>query len=229
MRKAFRFAGIFMFSAVTTLAEDLTVRVAAAESPADLTASQKQQLEAVATALRAGNKELARKHWNEFSNKYFTARDKSAHLDTLVYVVLKDGVLPNGPSAPQRSVEIDKVRAKIAGLDKVRSGGTNYVTRLRQLSSLKEPATVRKLEVKYDAAGVASLIESQEAKMSLEALEAEIRKWEEKLNAIGDDAQLANVDLQNMLQKQQQTLQMMSNISRMLYDTALAVIRKIGG
>lgn len=49
------------------------------------------------------------------------------------------------------------------------------------------------------------------------------------LNSVGDDAQLANVDLQNVLQKQQQTLQMMSNISKMLYDTAMSVIRKIGG
>lgn len=58
---------------------------------------------------------------------------------------------------------------------------------------------------------------------------SEIKKWEEKLNSIGDDAQLANVDLQNILQKQQQTLQMMSNISKMLYDTATSVIRKMGG
>ena len=45
----------------------------------------------------------------------------------------------------------------------------------------------------------------------------------------GDDAQLANVDLQNMLQKQQQTLQTMSNISKSLHDTAMSVIRKMGG
>jgi hypothetical protein len=50
-----------------------------------------------------------------------------------------------------------------------------------------------------------------------------------KLAGVGDDAQLANVDLQNVLQKQQQTLQMMSNISKMLHDTAQAVIRKMGG
>jgi seryl-tRNA synthetase len=56
-----------------------------------------------------------------------------------------------------------------------------------------------------------------------------IAKLEEELNNLGDDAQLANVDLQNMLQKQQQTLQMISNISKMLHDTAMAVIRKIGG
>jgi hypothetical protein len=63
----------------------------------------------------------------------------------------------------------------------------------------------------------------------LEQLEQEIGAWEEKLNSLGDDAQLANVDLQNLLQKQQQTLQMMSNISKMLHDTAMSVIRKIGG
>jgi hypothetical protein len=51
----------------------------------------------------------------------------------------------------------------------------------------------------------------------------------EKLNTTGDDAQLANVDLQNVLQKQQQTIQMLSNISKLLYDTAMGVIRKIGG
>jgi hypothetical protein len=61
------------------------------------------------------------------------------------------------------------------------------------------------------------------------SFEEEIKKQEEKLNALGDDAQLANVDLQNVLQKQQQTLQMMSNISKMLYDTAQGVIRKMGG
>ena len=63
----------------------------------------------------------------------------------------------------------------------------------------------------------------------LSAIEAEIKKWEEKLNSLGDDALLANVDLQNILQKQQQTLQMMSNISKMLHDTAMSVIRKMGG
>jgi hypothetical protein len=48
------------------------------------------------------------------------------------------------------------------------------------------------------------------------------------LESFGDDAQLANVELQNVLQKQQQTLQMISNISKLLCDTAVAIIRKIG-
>lgn len=59
-------------------------------------------------------------------------------------------------------------------------------------------------------------------------VEAVIEQWEEQLQTTGDDAQLANIDLQNMLQKQQQTIQMLSSVSKVLHDTAMAVIRKIG-
>lgn len=59
-------------------------------------------------------------------------------------------------------------------------------------------------------------------------LKSYIENLEQKLQTAGDDAQLAQVDLQNILQKQQQTLQLMSNISKMLHDTAMSVIRKIG-
>ena len=58
--------------------------------------------------------------------------------------------------------------------------------------------------------------------------EAYVDGLEQKLSSVGDDAQLANIDLQNKLQQQQQTLQTMSNVSKMLHDTAMAIIRKIG-
>ena len=60
------------------------------------------------------------------------------------------------------------------------------------------------------------------------ALEACIWDLESQLASTGDDAQLANIDLQNMLQRQQQTVHMLSNISKSLHDTALAIIRNIG-
>ena len=53
-------------------------------------------------------------------------------------------------------------------------------------------------------------------------------KFDERLQTLDDDAQLMNIDLQNAMQKQQQTLQTMSNVSKMLHDTAMAIIRKIG-
>ncbi len=63
---------------------------------------------------------------------------------------------------------------------------------------------------------------------SKEEMDAYAKSLEGQLSDASDDAQLANVDLQNALQKQQQVLQMMSNISKMLHDTAMSIIRKIG-
>ncbi|KKK44381.1 hypothetical protein LCGC14_0802680 [marine sediment metagenome] len=60
------------------------------------------------------------------------------------------------------------------------------------------------------------------------ALNRYIEQLEEDLKNAGDDAQLENIDMQNMLEKQQQTMQMLSNVSKMLHDTAMAAIRKIG-
>jgi hypothetical protein len=54
-----------------------------------------------------------------------------------------------------------------------------------------------------------------------------IRVWEQKLATVGVDAQLADTDLQNALGKQQQLLQLLSNISKTLHDTAMGVIRNI--
>ncbi len=62
-----------------------------------------------------------------------------------------------------------------------------------------------------------------------EALKKYTDNLETHLQQLGDDAQLANVDLQNCLQKCQQTMQMMSNISKLAHDTACNTIRKIGG
>jgi len=71
--------------------------------------------------------------------------------------------------------------------------------------------------------------ELHHAREALGEVDSHIKGLEDKLNSVGDDAQLANVDLQNVLQKQQLTLQMMSNISKQVHDTALDLIRKIGG
>jgi len=59
-------------------------------------------------------------------------------------------------------------------------------------------------------------------------LEDYIDELEESLATAGQDVQLANMDLQNILQKMQQILQTISNVSKMMHDTAMAVIRNIG-
>lgn len=61
---------------------------------------------------------------------------------------------------------------------------------------------------------------------TLREMEEQIDTLEQQISSIEDDAQLADVDLQNMLQKQQQLLQMTSNISKLLQDSAIDIIRK---
>lgn len=69
-----------------------------------------------------------------------------------------------------------------------------------------------------------SLLDPRDAKASLAA-----EREGDASGTVGDDAQLANVDLQDAVQRQQQVVQMLSNISKALYGAALATIRKLGG
>ena len=64
--------------------------------------------------------------------------------------------------------------------------------------------------------------------VSTEAWNAETDKREHKLSGVGDEPQLANLEIQNILQKQSQSLQSMSNVSKTLHDTSMAIVRKIG-
>ncbi len=72
-------------------------------------------------------------------------------------------------------------------------------------------------------------IAAREVANDQETFDAYIKDLEESLATVGEDAQMANLELQDALQKQQQTIQMISNISKMLHDTAMSIIRKIGG
>lgn len=62
----------------------------------------------------------------------------------------------------------------------------------------------------------------------IKSLQTGLSVLEDQLATIGDDAQLANIDLQNSLQKQQQALQTLSSITKSMHDTAMATIRNIG-
>ena len=59
------------------------------------------------------------------------------------------------------------------------------------------------------------------------ALDTGIEVFDEKLSSVGDDASLANIDLQNSLQKQQQTLQTLSNILKSQHVTLKAIINNM--
>jgi len=50
----------------------------------------------------------------------------------------------------------------------------------------------------------------------------------QNLSSVGDNAQMANMDLQNTRQKTEQFLQMISNIAKLLTDTMNSILKNIG-
>ena len=63
--------------------------------------------------------------------------------------------------------------------------------------------------------------------LQIKALKTGLDVLEEKVSLMDEDSQLANIDLQNSLQKIQQTLQTLSNVSKAAHDTAMASIRNM--
>jgi len=60
-------------------------------------------------------------------------------------------------------------------------------------------------------------------------LENYISYLQGKLDSVGDDSQIANVEMQSCLQDQSQQVEMISTIMKACYDSAMDVIRHMGG
>jgi uncharacterized protein (DUF3084 family) len=100
---------------------------------------------------------------------------------------------------------------------------------LRSYKEKVEFLNQQKAEIRAQLEELRKQLETTAEEDQLAEVEREIDDLEQELEVVDDDAQLANIDLQNALQKQQQALQLLSNISKTLHDAAIAVIRKVGG
>jgi hypothetical protein len=88
------------------------------------------------------------------------------------------------------------------------------------------------LQPEYDADGITMHLREprpQGKTQSATELESYAHQIEQQLATCGDDAQLAQLDLQMLAQRQQQTLQALSSISKAIHETSMSIIRKIGG
>jgi hypothetical protein len=192
---------------------DLALQAASAELPKSITPAQRRHLDEVVRLLRADKAQEALKPWEDAIR---AIRPRPQDVNALVQWVLRASYL-------ETTEDLRFYADKVKYFNTIKKSVREYTEQLRKGEAARAveilPFKPRGEAVKLSAPKLVSRDDTQ----------AEIKRWEEKLNGIGDDAQLANVDLQNILQKQQQTLQMMSNISKMLYDTAQAVIRKLGG
>lgn len=153
-------------------------------------------------------------------------RSKGIDIDAAISFILKEAEIEadrNVQIAKKKVQHYEDLRRNIRDeLDKTRSS-------LTAIEAMKKPKVIQRkvFNINPDSTGI-KVYNAGNISTNAE-IESYINELEEKLSTIGEDQQLAQIDLQNKLQYSQQLVQTMSNVSKMFYDTAMAIIRKIGG
>jgi len=196
----------------------------ATKLPSTITDKDRSMLNRIVGDLESGNIELAISRWEQFVGQLATG-GVSMDINSLIQFVLRESYLETNRDLRFYAEKVrffndtkKRIRDHVHGLRE-----TLATTQRDSIIRVQTIAIARLYKEGEEPVREASLREMNDREFAEYTLE-----WCDKLQQVGDDAQLANIDLQNTLQKQQQTLQTMSNVSKMLHDTAMAVIRKIG-
>lgn len=216
-----------------TLLNASQIRAVAVQSrpPAGTTRDEQADLLRVVEGVKQNNHQQAQTDW-AFVVERAAKRDKKyqewIELESWNSYVLHQAYIAPNPELngaaqkvrfyDEQQRAVDARRAELARAKQDLGVSTTRTVTVRRLA-LSENYEPNRNGV--DTAGTESV--------SRETIDAEIRKVEEQSRTVGEDAQLANVDLQNKLQQQQQTLQTMSNMSKMFHDTAMSIIRNMKG
>jgi len=149
--------------------------------------------------------------------------DRNLDVNTLVQSVMREAYL-------QQADDLKKCRDKVQYFNETKKKIRNEQDKVRKAKITPGSAPLLKMNITAEK-GSPPIISSQNAGIVKAEQERQdyLRYLEDKLNAVGDDAQLANTEFQNVLQKQQQLVNMISNASKLLNDSAMNTIRKMGG
>jgi len=170
------------------------------DSQIHLTPYQSENIKKVIRNLQLGKNEAALKRWEGFvANLVFDGHSPNdIDVNALILWVMRQSYIENSADLSLLADSVQYYNSQKKAMRIVVRKARAY---RRILEKLNQPTVAIDFEID-----------------SLRAVAANLN----------EDDQLAKVDLKNMLQKQNQTLQMISQISKQLNDTAMAVIRKIG-
>jgi len=159
-----------------------------------------------------------------FTEEYFTEYPTSISQDinAIVYEVLKESYLDT-------TEDLKHYAEKVKYYNRAKKRIREYADRMRDdLKEMHNASNSLHKKLKKVEKSTKRLRRDWKHHLSVVSdFENYIQEYEEKLSTIGDDAQLANIDLQNSVQKLTQTMQMMSTISKQMHDTAMGIIRNI--
>lgn len=100
---------------------------------------------------------------------------------------------------------------------------------IQNLERQQKEISIKLKQLRKELAKLEGTVPSSDKKVSIQELNKYVKDLEEQLNSVGENQQLSNVDLQNELQKMQQTLQTLSNVAKSSYDTTMSVVRNQAG
>ncbi len=206
--------------AITPLTLEVLERIG---EPVVLRRAERAKLRQVVAALKEAGLDAPSKApeaWAEAVSVWAT-RTNSTDVMALVQWVIREAYL-------ESNEDLKNAAAKVAYYNTMKKRVRDQVSHYRKTLAGK-PKSARvsmpllTIRTKYQAGRKAVTVTARATK-KVEEWQTLTKEWEDTLASVGDDAQLANLDLQNALQKQQQLLQMLSNISKILHDTATGII-----
>lgn len=172
--------------------------------------------------------------WSQFVSRMST--DGWMDVNQLIQWVMREAYINNTDDLQAFAQRVkyfsETKKALREELQRARQFRTEHQAGHGQDATLDQPFTTKEFlldpEVGHDGSwGVRPPVDGQ-AINTVREMETYIKDLETKLQTVGDDGQLAQLDLQNATQKQQQVLHVLSNLSKVLHDTSMAIIRKIG-
>jgi len=151
------------------------------------------------------------------------ANDRNLDINALVQSVMREAYL-------QQTEDLKKYKDKVQYFNETKKKIRDEQDKVRKAKITPGSAPLFKMNITAGK-GTPTIISSQNAGIVKTEQERQdyLRYLQAKLTAVDDDSQLANVDLQNVMQKEQQLLDMISNTGKLLIDTGMDTIRKIGG
>lgn len=194
--------------------------------PIDVTPQEQTLLDATVVALRKGDQTTALELWTKAATS-FHERTASADPNTLAQWVLRESYLDTNEDL---RAYVDVIKHFNQMKKRVRDHLEAVRAELNEPSAKSHPISMKTLVVATKPRrGKKPVVSGKTKTMSAAHWDAYADALEQKLQAAGDDAQTSQLMLQDALQKQMQTMQMLSNLSKSLHDTAKAIIDNMKG
>jgi hypothetical protein len=197
--------------------------------PGRLSAGDRDRLNAVTSQIKQGNSGSARDLWGQAVASYSgRGGANGTDINAMIQWVLRESYLG-------QMEDLKDYAEKVKYYNNIKKTLREHLAETRKTAiRMASPESKKIVEVvavvrfppRYRP-GATATFKRGRIGMNRDDLKAYVKNLEEQLGTVGNDAQLAQMQLQDALQKRQQVIQAMSNIMKMMNDTAKSIIQNM--